>query len=210
MESVDNQETDTVVSTDVTDKTEEKVETKTETTPNPLLEKALNEKKNWKAKAQDLEEKLQNEADQRLKEKEDWKSLYESTKQKLDEVTTTLTVKEEETRNGYKTAALKRELEKLGAQGESVGTLLKLADLQGLKYDTEHKIVLGAEDAAKNIYDSIPQAFGKVTSKVDNRAPQSDFSGLDLDTYKNMSAKDRSDPEVQKRLFEKHGIALRK
>ena len=58
--------------------------------PNPLLEKALKEKRNAMERVRELEAKQQEMIDTQLKEKEDFKSLYEASQAKLGELTTNL------------------------------------------------------------------------------------------------------------------------
>lgn len=191
---------------DVTDKT---ATTVASPAPNPVLEKVLKEKRNAMERVRELEGTLQNVTDERLKEKEDWKTLYESTKTKLDEVNTNLESERVEKINGHKLSSLKRELSKMGAQENSMDALLKLADTSALKFDPEHKVVLGTEMVAKQIKDSIPAAFGRPGAGVDQSAPQTNTADLSIDSFKSMSAKDRSNPDVIKALYEKHGVKLK-
>lgn len=180
-----------------------------EPAPNPILEKVLKEKKNAMERVRELEAQMQTITDERLKEKEDWKTLYETTKTKLDTLNSELEQERVEKVNGHKLSSLKKELAKMGAQDSAMDALLKLADLGKLKYDSEHKVVLGTEETARAIKDAIPAAFGKATAGVDQDAPSTKFVNVDLNTFKQMNAQDKKNPEILRQIYEKHGITVR-
>jgi hypothetical protein len=112
--------------------------------------------------------------------------------------------------NGIKQGSLRKELEKMGANPKAMDLLLgKLANLESLKYDEDHRVVLGAEDEARRIKEQLPELFGRSTAGVGHEAPQGAPVDMDVNAYKNMSLKDKSNPEVLKALFAKHGVAVK-
>lgn len=196
-------------------KTELKVEDKGDKVSREAYEKALTEKRNvMEALAKkDLEIKEMNE--KLLRDKDDVKGLYELKSKELEEalkLNATLKVdienKVQKEVIGKKHGALRTELAKLGADSKAIEGLLQISKIEGLKYDTDHDVVLGSEDEAKRLKEIIPAAFLKVQAKVDHSAG-GDFKVLNIEDYKNIS-KPEDMKAAQRDLFAAHGITLKK
>lgn len=196
--------------------TEKPVETKEEAKEpekkeghSPLFEKVLKEKKNAMTRVRELESKLEEANNLRLKEKEDYKTLYEQERVKREALEGDFQKEQAEKINGFKLSSLKRELSKMGADDNSIDLLLKIADKEAMKYDTDHKVVLGAESVAQQLKEQAPKLFGGPNVGVDQRAPDTKFSTIDVDSFKKLDAKDKSNPDILRQLYEKHGIKVR-
>ena len=176
----------------------------------PLLEKALKEKRNAMLENTQLKQKLQDLQEAELKAKEDFKTLYEQSKIETDNWKSKFSQIQDEITTGRKLSALKTELSKRGAGNESLEFLLQASKnmMEELKYDDEHRVVLGAEALAERIQASIPAAFSKPIPNVTHSAPQTVPSSIDLESFKKMSLEDKR--KHQATLFEKAGIALKK
>lgn len=170
-----------------------------------FVEKLMKEKKNYASKVDEISAKLAayestiKEKDMEvLKVKEDWKSLATekekevlALKAALQEKETAIQSIQVEKINGHKISALKRELDKLGADHKSMDSILRLADLNVMKYDEEHKVVLGVEEVAKSIKEQIPAVFGVSVPGVSHAAPAGSNAKMDIETWKKMDIKER-------------------
>lgn len=132
-----------------------------------------------------------------IKEREalDWKSKFETREKELVDVA--------------KLSQVKKELEKMGAQNSSVDALIKLADLNQVKYDPETRVVYNADLVAKSIKEALPQAFGVPSEKVDESAPKiTDVSSLDIEGFSKLSLKEKKEKQFE--LMKAMGLQLRK
>ena len=188
-------------------KPETQPETKVEPEPTDAFKKLLSEKRNWQQKAQEEEKRRKELEETYLKEKEDYKTLYGNAQSKLDELQTKLETEQREKVNGFKLSSLKSELTKMGADTASMDALLRLADINALKYDGDHKVVLGTEEVARQIKEQIPRAFGNGnTAGVDQSAPASIPTDLD---FAKLTPEQRRDPAILKQIYEKRGVKVR-
>jgi len=131
------------------------------------FQKLLKEKQNWAEKARKeseekaaLSAKLQEIETARLKEKDDQKGLAEMYQKKYVELETKLKEQEAEQQRAIKLTQVKREWEKLGLKDANAAEkLLKLVDLDKIKYDPDLKITLGQEEEAKRIFEDFKPIF---------------------------------------------------
>jgi len=179
-------------------------------TANPLLEKALKEKRNAMDRVRSLEAEKQTMVDEQLKKSEDFKTLYEASQTKLTTLEERLENEQVEKETGFKASALKKELLKMGADDKGADFLLGAADMKTLKYDNEHKIVLGVEDMAKTLNEAAPSMFGGSNVKTDSSAPSNNFADVTLEGFKNLTPEQRKDPKILEKIYADKGIKLRR
>jgi predicted nuclease with TOPRIM domain len=201
---------------------EEIKETKSETVSREAYEKALTEKKNVQkaieerdAKLAAMQEKIKElsegkhraegnlEEILKAKEKEliDVRSESDAWKSKFEN-------KDSEIKTGIKAGKLRQELEKMGASSDSISGLLRLADLNSMKYDEDHKVVLGAEEVARQVKDMMPSAFGRQTPGVNHSAATTVNAGpISLDQWRSMSHEDKKKNE--RAFYESQGIKIK-
>lgn len=179
------------------------------------VEKILKEKKNYseanetlKTELKAMSEKIKELSENELKVKEDYKTLAENKAREALDYKTKLETLESNLINGTKRDALKAELAKLGADQKAINEVSLLAKIDSLKYDQDHKVVLGVEEEAKRLKEIIPSAFVKVAPKADHSAG-GDFKQISVEDFKNMSAADRAKVNVAD-LFAARGIQMRK
>jgi DNA segregation ATPase FtsK/SpoIIIE-like protein len=172
-------------------------------------EKVLTEKKNLAEKARRLEEEKAEIEKQKLKEKEDYKAMYEMTeKSKLELEARLKEVAEKEVKE-YKFGALKKEWEKMGLKdSKQAEALFKLSNVEALKFDEEHKVVLGVEEEARRIKETFSPLFGASSTGVAHDAPKGAPSSLTLEQWRQMSPSDKKANEAA--LYQSLGIKLRK
>lgn len=202
------------IKTDETPIKEESKSDKGDIVSREAYEKAIKEKKNAmlgieeaKLKIAAYEAKLKEAEENNLKIKEDWKTLAETReaelitlRQKLDSVNT-------ETVTNYKLTAVKKEFEKMGADSKTLDFLIKNVNVAALKYDEDHKVVLGAEEEAKRIKEYIPQVFGKSQAGASHGAPELEAKNLTLESFKAMSLADKKKNMAE--LYKSQGITLK-
>lgn len=202
------------IKTDETQIKEESKSDKGDIVSREAYEKAIKEKKNAmlgieeaKLKIAAYEAKLKEAEENNLKIKEDWKTLAETReaelitlRQKLDSVNT-------ETVTNYKLTAVKKEFEKMGADSKTLDFLIKNVNVAALKYDEDHKVVLGAEEEAKRIKEYIPQVFGKSQAGASHGAPELEAKNLTLESFKSMSLADKKKNMAE--LYKSQGITLK-
>ena len=205
----------------MTDKTDETptptIESKTDkgdSVSRDAHEKLLREKKNAKMAIEQLkaqtaayEAKLKEAEENTLKIKEDWKALAESREKELLTLRQQLDGVKTETVTNYKLTAVKKEFEKMGASNQSLDFLIKNVNVAALKYDEDHKVVLGAEEEAKRIKEAVPQVFGKSQAGVSHNAPELDAKPLTLEAFKQMSLADKKKNMAE--FYKSQGINLK-
>jgi len=191
-------------------------ENPTEPKQTELVEKLLKEKKNWQLKAEQ-EAKEKNDLQAKLKEKEDselltqqkYKELYEERNKEVTSFKERFATLEKEKEDGVKRSALRKELEKRGIKQERADFVLSTVDLNALKYDSEHKIVLGVEEQAKIVQDTLPEVFAGPNVNPNHDAPKGVPVAVDMESFKRLTVKEQQDPEVLKKLYASHGITVR-
>lgn len=181
-----------------------------------IVEKLLREKKNWQLKAEqetrekeDLVKKLKEIEEEKLASQQKYKELYEAKTKEVSGLQEKITLIDKEKENEEKKSALRRELEKSGIKNERSDFAISTIDLNQLKYDKENKIVLGVEDMAKMIKNTIPEIFAGQSIKVNHDAPSNNIATIDLESYKKLSFEEQKNPDILKKLYASHGIEIR-
>lgn len=185
-------------------------ETKPEMVSREAYEKLLKEKKNAMLALEDLKSQKQGAEEARLRAEGKVEELLELEKQKSQKYESELRELKVKTENGIKSGALRKELEKMGANTKAMDLILgKLANMETLKYDEEHRVVLGVEDEALRIKEQLPELFGRSSAGVSHEAPKTFQSNIDIEAYKKLSPQEKSNPEVLKALFASKGVTVR-
>lgn len=202
------------IKTDETPIKEEPKSDKGDSVSRDAHEKLLKEKKNammaieqLKAQTAAYEAKLKEAEENTLKIKEDWKALAESREKELLTLRQQLDGVKTETVTNYKLTAVKKEFEKMGADSKTLDFLIKNVNVAALKYDEDHKVVLGAEEEAKRIKEYIPQVFGKSQAGASHGAPELEAKNLTLESFKSMSLADKKKNMAE--LYKSQGITLK-
>jgi len=191
---------------------------KEEFVPRETYEKLLSEKKNYAEKAKLVEQELETIKTNQMKEKEDYKAMYEMSLKKATELDVKLKEREENETKSIKLTKIKQEWEKMGLRdSQSAEQLLKIVNLDAIKYDSELKVVLGAEEEAKRISESFMPMFKGTSAKPSHDAPQGTPADVSIDAYNKMVMS----PEWRKmskqdqhaytaKVYEKMGVTARK
>lgn len=169
---------------------------------NPMLQKALKEKKNAMEALRRLEEENKQLKEAKLKEKEDYKNLYETKDKELEELKQKYTEKEEVIRKGVKLSSIKKELTKIGINPDYMDKAIKFVDLDSVEYDSDSGICTGADRQAKSVFESLPVFFGQAKVGVNQSAPVGGSEPLTLETWKKLPAKEQKEryQELKKNL----------
>lgn len=143
-----------------------------------FVQKVLKEKKNYATKAQQIQEEnealrkqLEQIKEQDLKNKEEYKTLYENKLSEVNEWKEKYTSQQKEIENGIKRSQLRNELTKLGIKPAYLEKAVNLADLNYVKYDSDAKLVLGADDQARLISEEWKDLFGGNQSRPNHDSP---------------------------------------
>lgn len=118
-------------------------------TSDKLSAKLMKEKENWKSKALELEQKLNEVTESELKAKENYKQLYEVEKTSKESLKKELESFKEKDKSLKVNSAIVKELYKFGLAPEYAETALKLFDRNAVNLDPDTQVVVGAEEAAK-------------------------------------------------------------
>lgn len=175
---------------------------------NPLVEKALKEKENWKAKALELEAKFQETEKAKLEEQQKFKELADIYKKKSEELEARIRDQQEREVKATKLNALKSELGKMGIKQDKLELAFKLAPIDSLKYDMDNQIVLGADEVAKQLKDQTPEWFGVSAAQVNQQAPASRPTQLTPEVWAKMTPQERSKVD-QREVYRAFGIEPR-
>lgn len=186
--------------------------------PRETYEKLLAEKKNYAEKAKAVEQELEAIKTAQLKEKEDYKAMYEMSVKKAQEYEVKLKEREEQETRAIKLTKVKQEWQKLGLKDqEPAEAMLELVKLDAVKYDPELKVVLGAEEEAKRIFEKFQPMFKGITAKPNHDAPQGVPADVSIESYKRMLADGSfkkmtpvQQREYEQKLYQAHGAALKK
>jgi hypothetical protein len=204
---------------------------KTESNPEEIiynkeyLEKTIKEKRNWKAakeaaeaiadqikrEKEELERRLKDLEEKNLVEKENFKELYERAKAMAEKESLEKASIQNKWINGIKVGQLKTELSKQGIRPERLDTVLKLTDINKLKYNEEHNVVLGVEEEARLIKEQYSEFFGKQIPSVSHEAPHqnSTITINSIEDFRKLKPEERTQ-EVLMELGRKLGVDLRK
>lgn len=161
-----------------------------------FVEKVLTEKKNAmkaleevKTKLSAYEQQLKQTEEQRLKEKEDWKSMAEIRAKEAIEWQTKYSHLESKVQTSAKLSAIKREFEKMGLKdSKTQEMLLGIVKTDALKYDEENQVVLGVEEEARRIKESIPMVFAANATKMNHDSAGSAPTGYTVEGFKELVA----------------------
>lgn len=178
---------------------------------NEHQKKLWTEKNNWKTKAQDLERQLTEIREQSMREKEDYKGLYEKEREVRLQYEEEIKTTKDRQVDDLKRASVRKALKEMGAREDSIDGLVRLAEMKSLKYDDEHRMVLGVEHQAKEIKSLMPSAFGPQKVGVDHTPAQNIASTGDFSTeaWKALTPAQRRDPEIKKAFYAARGVTLR-
>lgn len=183
--------------------------------PREAFEKLMKEKKNAmsaleesKTKIAAYEASLKEKEEALLSVKEDHKTRAENWQKEAIEWKNKFTQVEEKQARDAKLSTVKKEFEKMGADSKSMEVLLRLVDLESLKFDAENKIVLGADGEALRVKEQLPQVFGTQTPGAGHDAPNGTIANLNVDAFKGLSLADKKKNEAA--MYEKAGITMRK
>jgi hypothetical protein len=154
-----------------------------------FVEKLLTEKKNAmkgleevKTKLAAYESQMKEIEEQRLKEKEDFKTIAQMKEKEAIEYKTKLVAMETKIQQSAKLGAIKKEFEKMGLRDpKSVDVLLGLVKTDQLQFDEANQVVIGAEDEARRIKESIPQVFAANASKMNHDAANATPGSLSVE-----------------------------
>ena len=169
--------------------------------------KLKKEKENWKQKAIDLENTLKLAADARLKEKEDFKALYENEQKEKNELKLQIEEAKKNEIKNKKAAFVKSEFAKNGAHGDSIDMLVKLVDIEAVKYDPETGAIWGHEDSVKAVKEKMPMVFGTNPAAPNQSAPNVNTQVFD---FAKLSGKDLTKKDTLAMAFKQAGIELKK
>lgn len=175
---------------------------------NPMVEKALKEKENWKAKAMELEAKFQETEKTKLEEQQKFKELSDIYKAKSEQLELQIKAQQDREVKATKLNALKSELSKMGIKQDKFELAFKLAPIDSLKYDADNQIVLGADEVAKQLRDQTPEWFGVSGAQVNQQAPAGKPSQLTPEIWNKMSAADKAKLD-QREVYRAFGIEPR-
>lgn len=171
--------------------------------------KKLQEKYNNETKT--LNEKLQAIEKEKLEAANDWKKIAELERSEKETLKQKIDSQEKESQRMAKMAAVKKELDKEGALPDMVEFMIKSANLDDLKYDPDHKVVLGVNDLVKKFRTEAPSAFGKQGARMNHKAPDgTNPETIDMETWRSMDFKKQKDPDVLRKLYESRGITVKK
>lgn len=177
--------------------------------PSHFVEKVKKEKDNYakqaadlKAKLAELEAKLNSSAEQKLAEKEQYKTLWEQEKTRRTELEQFVQKTKAEKVESTKRDAVKKHLFDLGLRPEKEDVVFRLMDLSNVMVDDETLAVIGAEEAAKALYEKHNDLgiFKHASPKVSHQAAPSRQVGLETEKPK-ISSKE----ELIAQLKQLHG-----
>lgn len=186
--------------------------------PKDAHEKLMAEKKNWADKAKTLEQELETFKLNILKEKDDQKGINEILLKENQTLKSKLTEREEAETKAIKYTKIKQEWQKLGLKdSEPADAMLELVKIDAVKYDPELRVVLGAEEEAKRIFEKFQPMFKTFGNKPNHDAPQGTPSEVSIESYRQMLADgsfNKMTPaqqkEYQSKLYASRGIELKK
>jgi hypothetical protein len=192
--------------------------TKSENVSREAYEKALAEKRNFAEKAKAVEAELEKIKTEQLKEKEDFKAMYEMAAKKVQDYEAQIQFAENEKTKAIKLTQVKREWEKLGLKDSKASeTLLKLVDVEKIKFDKDLNLVLGHEEEAKRVFEDFKPLFGASSSRPDHSAPSSGPVSYTIEAYR-QALRDGSFAKMSKddqkdyisKIFQSGGVSVKK
>ena len=168
------------------------------------IQKLRKEKENFKTKVTELENQLKIELDDKLAQKEEWKTLAEQRLLRSNELEAKIKENEKKDLDLLKQSAIRGELSKLGMGSQYVDIAMKSIDLASITVDSDTKVVLGAESAAKALREKAAPLFTTTAPGVSHAAPQGEMIPLTVESYFQLSTEDKAKRENE--LYELMGI----
>jgi predicted nuclease with TOPRIM domain len=186
---------------------DDKPASKGDTVSRDAYEKAIKEKRNAMTALEQLKSEVSSLKDEKLKEQNQYKELYEKVLGEKSELQRRMEQVEQEKVLSYKLTAVKKEFEKMGANPKSLEFLLQSVNKDTLKYDPDHKMVLGAEDEAKRIKEHLPEVFGKTAANASHDTPKLEAKDMTLDSFKKLPLADKKKSLAD--VYKAQGITLK-
>lgn len=181
----------------------------TEIPKDEIFTKLKTEKDNWRTKATELEAKMKEIENGKLAEQNQFKELYEKAREEMKEMQSTIAMNKQRETDLAKRKVVEDELLKMGLNPERKDAALRFVDMNGVKYDEEHRQVFGVQQVVEQVKSTVPEFFSFKGPRVNTQAPSySPTPKIDLDTWRSMSAADRKANEAA--LYESMGIPFRK
>jgi len=180
------------------------VSEKTKSYSPEFVDKLMRERKNWQARAKELEDVNRKQEESSLLEKQEYKTLYENTIKDNETLKSTIATYNEEKVDNAKQGELRREFAKLGLQANYFDKATKLIDVNSIRYDSDTGVIIGAEEAARALQTEMPVLFGKPSTNVSGAAPQGSPRPLTIDEWKKLDTKERIERESD--LYASYGV----
>lgn len=204
-------------------KPEETSNTSTDTTdgkfvPKETYDKLFSEHRNWREKAKATDAELQAIKMAQMEKDNNLKGVNEALLKRLQEKEDEIKRRDEQETRAIKLTKVKQEWNKLGLKdAEPVEAMLDLVKLDAVKYDPELKVVLGAEEEAKRIFEKFQPMFKGLGAKPNHDAPQGAPADVSIDSYRRMLADGSfkkmtpvQQREYEQKLYSASGLTLKK
>jgi len=149
---------------DVKTEKEDESQQKEATVPYDRFQQVIEEKNEYKNKLENLQKDLE--------EMEDPEKIKEKYKEQLEEV-------KQKTIKSKKEYALKTKALEEGVRKEALDDIVKVADLDKLKYNEENEEIIGVDDLVNNLKENKSFFFEKNEEEASKAG--NDFKGNDLD-----------------------------
>lgn len=189
---------------------------------NDQFSKLKKEKDNWKkaadeakAKADAAEAKLKEKEEAELKSNQRYKELADlkeaqanELQKKLDELNGKVLEKEKEIKTTQKRGAIKKELMANGVDEASMDVVMKLVDLEEVKFDEDAQAFYGVDGAVKKLKEALPALFGTKKEIPGGDLPNGTSEKLSAENFSNLSLKEMKEKQFE--LMKSHGVQLRK
>lgn len=143
-------------------------------------QKAVTREKSLKARASELEQRLQEIEQRDLENQKKYESLYRQEKERAQSLEQKLQGTNKWIEDQHKKTALRSELSKLGINPKYEDKALSLVNLSDLMVDDEHGVV-GVEEAARKFKEEFDVFFAKGGPGVRHSAPSSEGVSKSMD-----------------------------
>ncbi len=189
---------------------------------NDAFKKIKTEKENWKkaaeeakAKADAIEAKLKEKEEAELKTSQKFKELAElkeaqaaDLKKQLEELTNKINEKENLIKTTQKRGAVKKELMANGVDEASMDVVMKLVDLEEVKFDEDAQAFYGVDGVIKKLKESLPVVFGAKKEIPGGDSPNGTTDSLSAENFSKLTLKEMKEKQFE--LMKSHGVQLRK
>lgn len=146
-------------------------------TPEPVaykkefVDKILTEKKNYAKMVTELTTKVKEFEEAVHKAKDDQKAIAEMKTKEAEEWKSKFLDTQNKIQTAAKISAVKKEFEKMGLKdSKAIESIVSLVKVDAIKFDEDNQVVLGAEDEAKRIKESLPMVFSPAAPKMNHDA----------------------------------------